>query len=438
VIAALKSPRVALSDRQDGGDFSAQLPMNQTPIPVLIVDDDPTIAAMLKQVIKNLGGGFVCETAWANCGAAAREALGKRVFRLVLLDYLLPDEDGLAVLLAINEWPVAQRPAVIMLTGGGNEQVAVEAMKLGAKDYLVKTAMNLPALRRSIVAALEHQRLQGELNRSREELERKKAEMDADLALARGVQQALLPQTYPVFPAGARPADSLLQFAHRWIPSEKVAGDLFDVFAVTDKMAGVFICDVMGHGVRAALVTALLRGLLREQRPLASRPGDMLAELNNGLQTLLGRTRDLVFVTATYAVIDTQTGQVRLASAGHPAPIHLRRRGGVALSLESGEGPGAALGLLPDALYEVTHYTLERGDGLLMFTDGVFEATRADGEEFGRARLRSAVEARLNLPAPLLIDALLAEVEAYQGPDRRGFEDDICMVSVDFAAPGRE
>lgn len=166
-----------------------------------------------------------------------------------------------------------ERPVVIMLTGAGNEQVAVEAMKLGAKDYIVKTGLNFPALRRRILIALEHHQLEDKLARSTEELRSKNSEMNADLALARGVQQALLPQSYPVFPAGVAAENSTLKFCHRWIPSEKVAGDLFDVFPVGQNAAGIFLCDVMGHGVRAALVTALLRGLLREKIQLADQPG---------------------------------------------------------------------------------------------------------------------------------------------------------------------
>src|ERR1700712_2902412 len=228
--------------------------MSKTSMSVLIVDDDPTIAAMLQQVIRQLGSDLVCESVWADRGAAARGQLKKRRFHLVLLDYMLPDEDGLAVLAFINALPAAERPVVIMLTGAGNEQVAVAAMKMGVKDYIAKPVLDFPALRRSIVTALEHHRLEEKLAQSTEELRRKNLEMDADLALARGVQQALLPQSYPVFPPGVSPDRSALQFCHRWIPSEKVAGDLFDVFPVGENAAGIFLFDVMVHGVRAALV----------------------------------------------------------------------------------------------------------------------------------------------------------------------------------------
>lgn len=401
---------------------------------VLIVDDDPTIAAMLQQIIRQLGNGLVCEPVWADRGAAARNELKRRRFHLVLLDYMLPDEDGLAVLAAVNALPVVERPVVIMLTGAGNEQVAVAAMKMGVKDYIAKPVLDFPALRKSIITALEHHQLEEKLARSTEELRRKNLEMDADLALARGVQQALLPQSYPVFPAGVSPERSALKFCHRWIPSEKVAGDLFDVFPAGENAAGVFLFDVMGHGVRAALVTALLRGLVHEQMQLANEPTLFLEQINRGLLTLLGHTGDFVFVTAVYAVIDATTGKIDIASAGHPPPLHLKRKSGEVLSLIQAEGPGPALGLVPDPHYSRLETVLEPGDALLLFTDGLFEAANPAGEEFSRARLQAAVNALLAQPTATLVDNVLAEIQDFQGHGAGSFDDDVCLVGVDRAA----
>ncbi len=401
---------------------------------VLIVDDDPTIAAMLQQIVRQLGNGLVCEPVWADRGAAARNELKRRRFQLVLLDYMLPDEDGLAVLTAVNALPATDRPVVIMLTGAGNEQVAVTAMKMGVKDYIAKPVLDFAALRKSIVTALEHHQLEEKLARSTEELRRKNLEMDADLALARGVQQALLPQNYPVFPMGVAREQSALQFCHRWIPSEKVAGDLFDVFPVGENAAGVFLFDVMGHGVRAALVTALLRGLVHEQIHLAHEPTRFLEQINQGLLTLLGHTGDLVFVTAVYVVVDATTGKIDIASAGHPPPLQLKRRTAEVVSLVQEEGPGPALGLVTDPEYSRLETFLEPGDALLLFTDGLFEAANAAGEEFSRIRLQAAVKSRLSDPTSLLIDRVLGEIQKFQGDAVSGFDDDVCLVGVDRTA----
>lgn len=407
--------------------------MDTPPIPVLIVDDDPTVSAMLRGLLRNLGEGFACATTCVVTGQAAREEFKRGAYRLVLLDYLLPDDDGLALLAAVNELPEARRPVVIMLTGAGSEQVAVEAMKLGAKDYMVKTAVNLPALRRAIVGALERHRLEEQLAESTAQLHRHNAQLEADLAMAREVQQVLLPQHYPVFPAGVEPGRSRLRFCHRWIPSHKVAGDFFAVFPVSDTTAGVFLCDVMGHGVRAALITALLRGLIREHQALAGDPGAFFCELNVKLKALLERAGDLVFVTAVYFVADAATGEVRLVNAGHPAPLHLRRSAGSVQRCAAAEGPGPALGLIPEFTYTATRHQLAAGDTLLLLTDGVFEVEGAGGEEFGQGRLREAAASRLAQGTPGLLDGLLADVQAFRPAGAtESLPDDVCLVAVDF------
>ncbi len=410
--------------------------MDTPPIPVLIVDDDPTISAMLRGLLRNLGQGLACTPTCVATGRAAREEFRRGAYKLVLLDYMLPDDDGLALLKAMNELPAEQRPVVIMLTGAGSEQVAVEAMKLGAKDYMVKTAVNLPALRRAIVGALERHRLEERLADSTLQLQRHHEQLEQDLAMAREVQQALLPRHYPVFPPGAEPGRSRLRFCHRWIPSHKVAGDFFAVIPVSNTAAGVFLCDVMGHGVRAALITTLLRGLLREHAALAGDPGVFFTELNTRLKALLERAGDLVFVTAVYLVVESSTGAVRLVNAGHPAPLQLRRSAGGVEPCTSAEGPGPALGLIPEFTYAATRHQLAAGDTLLLLTDGVFEVEGAGGEEFGQGRLRQAAAKRLAESTPQVLDGLLADVRAFRPAGETGsLPDDVCLVAVDYV-PG--
>jgi phosphoserine phosphatase RsbU/P len=410
--------------------------MDSSPIPVLIVDDDPTTTAVLRGLVRNLGGGLTCEATCVATGAAARVEFKRGGHALVLLDYLLPDEDGLTLLAAVHALPEDRRPVVIMLTGAGSEQVAVEAMKLGAKDYLVKTALNLPTLRRAILGALERRRLEEQLAESTALLRRQHAQLEADLTMAREVQQALLPQGYPVFPPDAAPADSRLRFCHHWIPSHQVAGDFFTVFPVSATAAGVFQCDVMGHGVRAALITALLRGLIREQQALAADPGAFLGALNAQLHALLARVGDLVFVTAVYLVADAAAGEVRLANAGHPTPLHLERGAGRVTPCTLPDGPGPALGLMPEFVYATARRPLAPGDAVLLFTDGIYEVEGSDGEQLGQDRLREAVAGRLAQPSGDVLDGLLAEVQAWRPPGIGGLPDDVCLVAVDCAPVG--
>jgi PAS domain S-box-containing protein len=118
-------------------------------------------------------------------------------------------------------------------------------------------------------------RATGELSRSREELRAKNLIMEENLRMAREIQTAMLPQQYPTFPQDVSPEESAFQFVHRYEPAESVSGDFFSVSALSDNEVSMFICDVTGHGVRAALVTAMIRALAEELKPLARDPGNV-------------------------------------------------------------------------------------------------------------------------------------------------------------------
>ena len=165
-------------------------------------------------------------------------------------------------------------------------------------------------------------RATAELSRSREELRAKNSLMEENLRTAREIQLTMLPQQYPAFPPGAPPEQSAFQFVHRYEPAESVSGDFFSITAISDTEVGVFICDVTGHGVRAALVTAMIRALSEELKPLARDPGNFLRKLNYDLCSILKNTGSPMLTTGFYAVADCRTGRLRFANAGHPKPLH--------------------------------------------------------------------------------------------------------------------
>ncbi len=261
------------------------------------------------------------------------------------------------------------------------------------------------------------------------ELMEKDAQMASNLALAKEIQLALLPRHYPQFPPQATTENSLLRFDHRYIPEQAVGGDFFTIFHVSPTKAGVLICDVMGHGPSAALVTAIVRTLCEDLRQVSDSPGEFLGGLNAGLKRLLQRVEDPMLCTGFYLTVDSETGDVEFCSAGHPSPIHLDRVRGQATPLsayDSSHGP--ILGLLESARYPTCRFTLAPHDAILLFTDGVFEVSCADGEEYGSQRLLETVTTKLALDTGSLMDAVLKDVITNAAA---GFEDDVCMVSVE-------
>ena len=300
---------------------------------------------------------------------------------------------------------------MIVLTGMGNEAVAVEAMKCGAKDYLPKDSLDAPSLVRAITSALERKWLEEQVARYTDELREKNTQMETDLNLAREIQLAFLPHQYPTFPRDAIAAESALHFDHRYHPTSAVGGDFFSVLPISDTEAGVLICDVMGHGVRAALVTAMLRGLAEELLTAAAEPEKFLTEINHRLLAVLTQTRSPMFASAFYAVIDLARGELRYSNAGHPNPLLVRRSAGLVEPLECPRcRPGPALGVFEESMYPLCRKALARHDLIMLFTDGIYEVEGAADKEYGQERLLGAVRQRVDLPVGQLFDELLADV----------------------------
>lgn len=273
------------------------------------------------------------------------------------------------------------------------------------------------------------------LQRYTDALREKNAEMEDDLNMAREVQQAFMPQQFPSFPRKAAPEESALRFVSRYLPTTALGGDFFHVLPISDTKAAVFICDVMGHGVRAALVTAIQRTLVEELQEYAHDPGAFLTQMNRGLLSILRRTRSPLFASAFYLLVDLATGQMRYSNAGHPRPLHIRRAAHMVEWLAGGQQrPGPALGVFDNTVYRTHETEIAERDLILLFTDGLYEVESADGELYDQTLLLHAVERRMDLPPEQIVEETLGEVRAYSGT--RAFEDDVCLVGMEVQRLG--
>jgi sigma-B regulation protein RsbU (phosphoserine phosphatase) len=283
--------------------------------------------------------------------------------------------------------------------------------------------------------AIERKRLTEQLGKYTEELRTKNAQLEADFNMAREIQEIFLPHQYPTFPPWVAAEESALKFSHRYLPAAAVGGDFFDIFAITSTTGGIFICDVMGHGMRAALVTAIMRGLVEELMPVAADPGKFLTEINRSLHTILRRTREPFLATAFFLVADVGTGELRFASAGHPSPLRVRRDARTIEPLKSFDSRhGPALGLFQKPVYPTCRCPLAEKDLFLLFTDGLYEVDNPDQEEYGQERLLAAVRRYYHLQTGELLDALLEDVQRFSRT--REFNDDVCIVGMDVGRVG--
>jgi len=440
---------------------------------ILIVEDSPTQSLKLQHTLERHDYRVIA----AADGRGALALLETCLPTLVITDINMPEMDGYELCRRIKDDPKAKEIPVILLTSLSDPKDILRGLECGADNFVVKPYEDEFLLTRvqGVLANLELRRqasgqggteiffaghkyrltsdrihsidlllstyetavqknnelraAQETLQLQAEELREKNAQMHEDLEMARELQSAFLPRHYPVFPPHSSPERSAVQFCHRYSTTTELGGDFFDILALSETEAAVFICDVMGHGVRAALVTAIIRGLVEELRSVAHDPGAFLTEINKGLCAVLKHTLTPLFATACYVVADLQRGELRYGTAGHPAPFLIRRSAGE-IDLLTPDCKAPALGVFEASAYAGSSRSFAIGDVVMLYTDGLFEVESESGALFDKEQLLAAVAKRTALPTPRLFDELLAEVKGFSA--QHEFEDDMCLVGMDL------
>lgn len=248
-------------------------------------------------------------------------------------------------------------------------------------------------------------------------LSKKNESMEEELKLAREVQQASIPKKLPMV-AGGR-----VQLSHRYEPASDLAGDFFEVVPLGENGVAFLVCDVMGHGVRAALIVSMLRGLLEKGQEQRNDPGAFLEGLNEGLCHLLECTGLTIFSTAIYGVIDLSGGTAKIACAGHPAPLVKTDTGVTQLKLNVGS-KGPALGLVPGVSYASTSLPIGNLMGIWCFTDGIYEVQDVSGEEYGIDRMIEVLEGEFS------VGSLVESAREFSVDGE--FDDDVCVLGLEL------
>ncbi len=262
------------------------------------------------------------------------------------------------------------------------------------------------------------------------------AELKKDLELARDFQMAFLNRPYPTVPEVHIEGRLRLGFAHRYEPALALGGDFFDLLALGPDCAGVFLSDVMGHGTRSALITAMLRTLIGDLASQGRNARHFVTELNRQFMQMIRHLPNPLFASAFYFVADTTSRVATYTTAGHPAPFHVRRSIGRITRLELSAPRGAALGLVENESFPGGHCRLVAGDLFIFFTDGLYEAANPAGEEFGLGRMESAIRRNLYKGTGQILDAIMADLREFVAEEP--VADDICLVAVEVATDALE
>lgn len=340
--------------------------MHKVSATLLIIDDDEVVRESLAAYLEDSNFKVL---------QALNGLQGLQIFEseqpdLVICDLRMPQIDGLELIRRIRQ--TASETPIIVLSGAGVMSDAVEALRLGAADYLIKPLEDLAVLEHSVRRALDRAYLRVENQRYRDKLEAANRELQASLNLlqedqnaGRQVQMNMLPVT-PWSIEG-------LEFSHRIIPSLYLSGDFVDYFRVDERRVAFYLADVSGHGASSAFVTVLLKfmttRLLYESRRNGTlpefKPSEVLAHINRGLiNTKLGK-----HVTMLGGVIDLEKNCLTYSIGGHlPLPVLFVE--GQASYLE---GRGLPVGLFDDASYDDRVMELPPSFSLSLFSDGILD-----------------------------------------------------------------
>lgn len=340
--------------------------MHKVSATLLIIDDDEVVRESLAAYLEDSNFKVL---------QALNGLQGLQIFEseqpdLVICDLRMPQIDGLELIRRIRQ--TASETPIIVLSGAGVMSDAVETLRLGAADYLIKPLEDLAVLEHSVRRALDRAYLRVENQRYRDKLEAANRELQASLNLlqedqnaGRQVQMNMLPVT-PWSIEG-------LEFSHRIIPSLYLSGDFVDYFRVDERRVAFYLADVSGHGASSAFVTVLLKfmttRLLYESRRNGTlpefKPSEVLAHINRGLiNTKLGK-----HVTMLGGVIDLEKNSLTYSIGGHlPLPVLFVE--GQASYLE---GRGLPVGLFDDATYDDRVMELPPSFSLSLFSDGILD-----------------------------------------------------------------
>ena len=382
------------------------------PIKILSVDDEMDLELLLTQYFRRKIRKGEYEFVFAHNGLEALTMMVKHPdIEIILSDINMPEMDGLTLLAKINEM---RNPAlrVIMVSAYGDMGNIRQAMNNGAFDFATKP-IDLDDLSVTIEKAIAQINYVHEMQKEHTQLE----SLKGDLAVAGEIQQAILPRIFPPFPDKA----DKLDIAASMTPAKDVGGDFYDFFRIDNDRIGFLIADVSGKGVPAAIFMAVSRTLIRATGIRGGSPADCIGYSN---KLLSDESVDCMFVTVFYGIMNVTTGEVTYCDAGHNPPYIIKGTGEVK-ALEMSQDP--MVGAISGVDYHDCQLQLDKGDALVMFTDGVTEAMNAANEEFGEARLEATLSKTFS-KCKDVVEAIKTDVAGFV--DGAEQSDDITVLAL--------
>ena len=364
---------------------------------ILIVDDDKANIALLEGVLKDQ-----YDVLSAMGGQRAVDLAKTELPDLILLDVMMPEIDGFQVCQSLQDDPTTAGIPVIFLSADGDTKNKVRALDMGAVDYMTK-----PFDRNEILArAKRHLKSHGGQQST-------VAELNAKLGQIRDAQQRLLVSPRDLPEAG---------FGVSFLPMNEAGGDFYDVMAITEDTFGYFVADVSGHDLAASFNTSAIKVLLHQYADPAYSAIETIKHLNTTINSVMDSGMHL---TACYATLNRQSGQLQVVSAGHPPVIYIAAGG----RPQTFQTNGDVLGAFDDVTFEPAGRTVAKGDRFFIYSDGLIETTgqSPDDRAEGIRRLSQACYDKGDLPITSAVETVCSELLA----DLAGDRDDVVLLGVE-------
>lgn len=394
------------------------------PLEILLVEDSPSTRMILEKHLLNWGFSV---TSCAD-GHHAIDLVANRVFDLVITDWVMPNMDGIELIKGLRAMENEGFLYIIVLTALSKREDLLLAFTVGADDYLTKP-VDYSELRARIRTASRIADLERRLVVKHEQLVITMERMKKDLEAGAELQLSLLPATS--LERNAANIDFSFQSC------TELAGDVFNYFPVEGNKVIVYLLDVSGHGVKAALLAVTLSRLLNPEgsasvihspfsytgsSSLAS-PEEVVAVLNRDFQIEKNNSQ---FFTMIYGILDTEERTFTYVCAGHPPMIYINNLGEAFVI----EGKDVPIGFVEDYDYEKMEIKLNDADRLFLYSDGIPEAVDESGQQFGIDRMVALLKKNARTNLRVCMQALVDEVNRWCG--EKGSQDDISVVGIEM------
>jgi phosphoserine phosphatase RsbU/P len=381
---------------------------------LLVVDDDETSREMLARRLRRSGYTVSAISNGVHALALAR----KQKFDLVLLDMIMPGLDGFQVLAKFKAEPALRDIPILMLSALDEENGIARSIEMGAEDYLAKP-FNPVFLRARIGACLEKKRLRDKELATHQALVSTEKRLAAELAEAAFYVRSLLPL----------PLQDGIKVRWHFQPSAELGGDSFGYHFLDKNRLAIYLLDVSGHGVGAALLSVSVLNVIRAESLAGTDFGDpasVLRQLNRVFQ--MERQNNLIF-TLWYGVFDSAARRLSYASGGHPPAVLLEPGDGLAVRARELSTHGRVLGLDPSAEFRADTCVVPPASLLYLFSDGAFEVSGPDGRTRQLAEFTQQLVEPGDKSVPKL-EQLVAWARGVAGD--HGLEDDLSIMELEL------